>query len=137
MPEGTAPMSNGKRTTVSRDEWNHVLDTAPATPSQRGAVMRECDRLGLTDRGARLAVCADLLDVDEVRSTGDLTMGQAGQLLRYLSACPDRSELPAPRRPRLSPVAALALVFAASRGRGAPPGAGNGQVNDHDRRKET
>jgi hypothetical protein len=56
--------------------------------------MRECDRLGLDDRAERLAVCAALLGVDELGSTGDLVMGQAGQLVNTLRIIRDRAELP-------------------------------------------
>jgi hypothetical protein len=56
--------------------------------------MRECDRLGLDDRAERLAVCAALLGVDELGSTRDLVMGQAGQLLNILQRTRDRGDLP-------------------------------------------
>jgi hypothetical protein len=122
-------MSN-RRHAMPRDEWNRVLDTTRATRSQRGAVMRECDRLGLADRAERLAVCAELLGINELRSTEDLTMGQAGQLVRVLAACSERSQLPAPRRPRLSPIATLALALGAAAGAwGAPPRGGGEHPN--------
>jgi hypothetical protein len=81
---------------VNRAEWNHVLDTEPATPNQRGAIMRECGRLGLADRAERLAILAALAGIDALGSTADLTMGQAGQLVNLLQHTTDRSALPDP-----------------------------------------
>jgi len=79
---------------MTREEWNEVLATEPATRNQVGAVLRECDRLHLGDRAERLAVCAALLGLDELGSTADLVMGQAGSLYRMLLDVRDRAELP-------------------------------------------
>jgi hypothetical protein len=81
---------------MTRDEYLKVLATERATPDQRGAVMREFSRLGFgeNDRAERLAVCALLLGLSEVDSTRDLTMGQAGYLVRLLGACTSRAALP-------------------------------------------
>jgi hypothetical protein len=79
---------------VTRDEYLAVLDSEPATLAQRGAVMGECDRLGLADRGERLAILAVLLGLDALGSTRDLTMGQAGKIVRALRLARDRAELP-------------------------------------------
>jgi len=78
---------------VTRDEWNQVLTTEPATPNQRGAVMREFARLGVTDRTQRLAVIAGLLGLDDLASVHELTMGQAGRLINLLPGIDDPDEL--------------------------------------------
>jgi hypothetical protein len=77
------------------DEWHAVLATEPATPYQRGAIMGEFERLGYgrADRAERLAVCAALLDLDDLGSTAHLVMGQAGQLYRLLLGIAGRAEL--------------------------------------------
>lgn len=89
------------RRPMSRAEYLAVLDSEPATPNQRGAIMREFSRLGLgtQDRAARLAACAALLGLDELDTTGGLTMGQAGRLVGKLRRLTGRSELPAPGDP--------------------------------------
>ncbi len=79
---------------MTRDEYLAVLESEPATPNQRGAIVRACDRLGLTDRAERLAMCAALLGLDALGSTGELTMGQADQLVNVLQRTRDRAELP-------------------------------------------
>ena len=78
---------------MSRAEWNAVLDSAPLTANQRGAIMRESLRLGLDDRAERLAVFAVLLGNGELGSTGDLTQGEAGRIIRVLMGAGDRAEL--------------------------------------------
>jgi hypothetical protein len=77
------------------DEWHAVLATAPATPNQRGAIMREFERLGFgeADRAERLAICAALAGLENLGSTADLRMGEAGQVYRVLLAVGDRGEL--------------------------------------------
>jgi len=82
---------------MNLDEWHAVLATEPATSNQRGAIMREFGRLGFgeEDRAERLAACAALLGLDELDTTGDLTMGQAGQLVGTLMRFADRGELTA------------------------------------------
>lgn len=74
-----------------------MLATEPATPHQRGAVLREFERLGFDEAGRaeRLAVCAALLGLDELGSTTELVMGQAGQLVNMLQRVRYRAELPA------------------------------------------
>lgn len=79
---------------MNRDEWNQVLATEPATDNQRGAILREFDRLGVDDRPERLAICAALLGLDELGSTNDLVMGDAGYLVNLLRRTRDRAELP-------------------------------------------
>lgn len=79
---------------MTRDEYLAVLATEPATANQRGRIMAECDRLGLTDRAERLAVLAELLDIDELDTTAELVMGQAGHLVNLLQRTSDRAELP-------------------------------------------
>jgi hypothetical protein len=80
---------------VKLGEWHQVLATAPATPNQRGAIMGEFERLGFeeADRAERLAICAALAGLENLGSTADLTMGQAGQLYRMLLDIGDRDEL--------------------------------------------
>jgi len=83
---------------MNRDEYLTALETEPATANQRGAIMREFARLGFhprRDRARRLAICAALLELDELRSTGELVMGQAGQLVKALQGITDLSGLPA------------------------------------------
>jgi len=86
---------------MNKDEWHAVLATEPATSNQRGAIMREFGRLGFGegDRTERLAACAALLGLDELDTTGDLTMGQAGQLVGTLMRFADRGELTAAAYP--------------------------------------
>lgn len=94
---------------MTRDEWNAVLATKPATPNQVGAILREFARLGYrdADRAGRLAVSAAMLGLDELASTTDLVMGDAGRLLCMLRDIRDRGELtamppaaqPVPARP--------------------------------------
>lgn len=79
---------------MTRDEWFVVLDSEPVTPNQRGAIMRECDRLGIVGRAERLAALAALAGLDALGSTADLTMGQAGQIVNALQRTRDRAELP-------------------------------------------
>jgi hypothetical protein len=79
---------------VNRDEYLILLATAPATPAQIGVIISEFDRLGITDRGERLAISAALLELDGLGSTCDLVMGQAGALVRILRDTPDRASLP-------------------------------------------
>jgi len=70
------------------------LATEPATPTQVGAAIAEFERLGIHDRSERLALSAALLSLDELTSTTDLTMGQAGKLVGILRATRAPSELP-------------------------------------------
>jgi protein gp37 len=44
---------------MTREEWDQVLATEPATPNQVGSIVSECERLGLGDRDERLAACAE------------------------------------------------------------------------------
>jgi hypothetical protein len=86
---------------MTRDEWNLVLATEPATRHQRGAIMREFERLGFgeADRAERLAICARIAGLETLGSISDLTMGQAGQLVHALMDCTSRADLPAPGEP--------------------------------------
>lgn len=78
---------------MTREEWNHVLDTHPATATQVGAIVGEFRRLGVADRGERLALSAALLGLGDLGSTTELVMGQAGQLVATLRHIRDRAEL--------------------------------------------
>ncbi len=78
---------------MTRDEYLAVLAETPATPNQVGAIVHECERLGLADRAERLAITAALAGLDELASTRDLTMGEAGRLCRMLPLVADRAEL--------------------------------------------
>lgn len=79
---------------MNLDDWRAALDERPVTAHQRGAIMRECGRLGLRDRGERLAVLAALIGLEELNSTADLTQGQGGKVVGILQRIRDRSELP-------------------------------------------
>lgn len=70
-----------------------MLATEPATADQRGAVMGEFERLGIVDRGERLALAAELLGLDALGSTKELMMGDAGRLVGLLRRTRDRGEL--------------------------------------------
>jgi hypothetical protein len=77
------------------NEWRAVQATELATPGQLGRIMRECHRLGYRDRcdrAARLAALAAVLGLGRIGSTRELTMGQAGQLIRILTSCSGRAE---------------------------------------------
>lgn len=71
----------------------HQLATQPATRAQVGAVIGEFERLGIHGRGQRLMITAALLGHDELASTGELMMGEAGKLVGILRAIPDIPEL--------------------------------------------
>jgi hypothetical protein len=102
---------------LTRDEWNAVLATEPATSAQLGAVMHEFRRLGFAegDRGERLAVSGAVLGLDALGSTRDLTMGQAGQLVRALMAYTERGSLPVSPRRTPSPVAVWGMAIGSAR----------------------
>lgn len=78
---------------MNRDEWHEELAARPLTPNQRGAIMREFARLGVSDRTERLTVSAALLGLAELGSTSELVMGQAGQLVNVLAGIRDATEL--------------------------------------------
>jgi hypothetical protein len=92
--------NSAQQASMTREDWMAVLESAPATPNQRGAIHGEFVRLGFgrADRAERLAVCAELLGLDKLRSTADLTMGQAGQLYSLLLGICRRAELDAAAR---------------------------------------
>jgi hypothetical protein len=79
---------------MNRDEYLHVLATEPATTAQVGAVIGEFDRLGVVDRAERLAISAELLGLEELGSTTDLVMGDAGRLVNLLRSTRNRAALP-------------------------------------------
>jgi hypothetical protein len=79
---------------MTRDEYLAVLATEPATTAQVGAIIGEFERLGVVDRAERLAISAELLGLEELGSTTDLVMGDAGRLYRLLLDVRDRAELP-------------------------------------------
>ena len=79
---------------MNRDEFVRMLDTVPATPNQIGAVHGEFHRLGLDgDRPGRLAVAAALLGLDGLTSSRNLSMGQAGYLVKTLRSLAGAGEL--------------------------------------------
>ena len=86
---------------MNRDDWHAILASEPATPRQRGALMREFGRLGYRDcdRAERLAAAANLLGIANLDSVHDLLMGQAGYLLHVLPEFPDRAALEAELAP--------------------------------------
>jgi hypothetical protein len=72
------------------------LDTEPLTLAQLGAVHGEFRRLGFgpADRAERLEVTAGLARAGgPVGSTRELTMGEAGRVIRALIECPDYDAL--------------------------------------------
>lgn len=79
---------------MTRDEYLAMLATEPATSKQVGAILAEFDRLGVADRTERLAITAALLDLEDLGSTTDLVMGDAGRLVAMLRSIQDRGELP-------------------------------------------
>lgn len=79
---------------MNRDEYLVVLATEPATATQVGAIIGEFGRLGVDDRAERLAITAALLGLENVSSTTDLVMGDAGRLVAMLRRTHDRAELP-------------------------------------------
>lgn len=83
---------------MNRAERLGALATEPATPNQVGAIRGQFRRLGLdrdADRPARLAASAAIAGLDELRSTKNLTEGEAGRLLRTLYGLHDRAGLDA------------------------------------------
>jgi len=82
---------------VKLEEWRYIQAVEPATRGQLGAIMREFDRLGFGayDRAERLAICARIIGLETLRSTKDLRLGEAGQLIRALMDCRSRADLPA------------------------------------------
>lgn len=79
---------------MTRDEYLTVLATEPATAAQIGAIIGEFGRLGIADRAERLAITAALLGLENVGSTTNLVMGDAGRLYRMLLDIRDRAALP-------------------------------------------
>ena len=69
------------------------LDTEAATRTQVGALCGELNRFGIRGHAERVSVCAALLDLDELHSTQDLTMGECGKLIGTLRGLDDRDEL--------------------------------------------
>jgi hypothetical protein len=67
--------------------YRERLAVDPLTLNQLGAIHRRFAALGLDehrDRPARLAITARLAGVPEVGSTKELTMGEAGRVIRSL-----------------------------------------------------
>jgi len=77
------------------EQWREVLATEPATLNQVGKIHREFGRLGFgeDDRPERLEICAGMLDLEELGSLRDLTMGDAGRLISILVRVRDRAHL--------------------------------------------
>ncbi|HXL96632.1 MAG TPA: hypothetical protein VN969_47605 [Streptosporangiaceae bacterium] len=103
------------------EQWRTVLATEPATLNQVGKIHREFGRLGFgeDDRPERLEICARLLDLEELGSLRDLTMGDAGRLISILVGVRDRAHLaglltepdsPAPPLPSAL-IAAMAAAY--------------------------
>jgi hypothetical protein len=86
---------------VRRDEWLELAATEPATSDQVGAIHREFARLGYreAERAGRLAASAALLCLDGLDSSADLTLGEAGKLVRLLQGFTSRAELAAELSP--------------------------------------
>jgi len=81
---------------MNRDEFVRMLDTEPATRNQIGAVRAEFRRLGLDgDRPGRLAAVAAIVGLDSLSSVKDLSMGQAGHLVKTLRSLADAGQLAA------------------------------------------
>jgi hypothetical protein len=83
--------SNGKSPAEQRRL--EMLETTPATRAQVGAILGEFRRLRIHQRDERLLICATLLDLDELTSTWELTMGRAGKLIQILRATHNREDL--------------------------------------------
>lgn len=101
---------------MNRAEYLRMLATEPAAPNQVGAVRVEFRRLGLDgDRHARLAAAAALLGLDGLNSTNDLSMGQAGHLIKTLRGLAGAGDLAVAVRQARAPsvLDALAALFAA------------------------
>jgi hypothetical protein len=72
----------------------HMLATQPATRNQVGVIAGELERrLGVRERSERLEVSAALLGLGALGSTRDLTMGEAGALVKILRGTADRADL--------------------------------------------
>jgi len=99
---------------MTLEEWRHIQAVEPATRDQLGAIMRECDRLGFGayDRAERLAICARIIGLETLRSTKDLRLGEAGQLVHALMDCRSRAGLPVAAAPP-PPVDWPAVIIAA------------------------
>ncbi len=69
------------------------LETTAATRTQVGAIHGEFRRIGVRRRDERLMISATLLDLDDLGSTLELTMGEAGKLIRILRDTRDRVDL--------------------------------------------
>jgi hypothetical protein len=89
----------------------------PATLPQRGTLVGEFARLGVPrtqcGRTRRLADSAALLGLAELGSTSELSIGEAGWLIRTLRGCQRPADLraliPAPVRPPASTVSTAAV----------------------------
>jgi hypothetical protein len=84
-------------------EYRAILDRKPLTSNQLGAIHREFYRLGFhvtADRAERLRLTAELARVPSIDSTKDLTMGQAGRVVRLMIGCSTVRELYALTEPR-------------------------------------
>jgi hypothetical protein len=72
------------------EDYRARLKTEPLTVNQLGRIRREFERLGFAeaDRAERLRITSQLAQVPgELATTNDLTMGQAGQVIRILTSC--------------------------------------------------
>lgn len=78
---------------MTREDWHAHIESVPLTPNQRGRAHAEMIRLGVVDRGERLAIASALLDLDALDSFTSLTQGQAGKLVNILMHTRDRAGL--------------------------------------------
>lgn len=97
-------------------EYRARLDTEPLTANQLGRIMAEFDRLGLYSRkyhrAERLRLTAILAGYpSELETTKDLTMGEAGRVVRSLIECGTLPELYAIAEPEPEPRGLLAALW--------------------------
>ena len=87
--QGRAAMTTRTRTTRS------LLRTDPLTVNQLGRIHAEFGRLGFgrADRPERLRITAKLAESGPIRSTKDLTMGEAGRAVNALRRCRTAGDL--------------------------------------------
>jgi hypothetical protein len=98
---------------MNKQSWQEELETRPATPNQLGRIMHHFERLGWHDtyspyhrsqlsewwneryrseREVRLGICSKMIG-REITSVRDLTLGEAGKIIRALADCKTYDEL--------------------------------------------
>src|SRR6266516_3778955 len=98
-------------------EYRHRLAVEPLTEAQLGAIHGEFRRLGFHvryDRPERLRLTAELAGTPVVDTTNDLTMGEAGRVIRALRGGRTIAEVydlarPEPRRGWLAAFVAMLI----------------------------